>query len=38
MVSEKIFKFHKSLKTYDPRDGASIDTKGLIGRIYVGDY
>ena len=37
MVSEeKIFKFHESLKTFEY--GASIDTKGLIGRIYVGDH
>ena len=40
MVSEeKIFFFHyKSMGANDPRGMASLDSRGLIGRIYVGDH
>ena len=40
-VSEKIFKVFcivKSMETLDPRGGASLDSRDLIGRIYVGDH
>ena len=40
MVSEmKIFKLSnfKSMGANDPRSMASLDPRGLIGRIYVGD-
>ena len=41
MVSEKIFlslSHYKSSGAYDPRGVASLDRRGLIGRIYVGDH
>ena len=41
VVSEKIFKVfshYKSTETLDPRGGASLDPRGLIGRIYVEDH
>ena len=42
MFSEKIFFlsfFHyKSMGANDTRGVASLDPRGLIGRIYVGDY
>ena len=42
MVSEKkIFKsfsHYKSTGVNDPWDMASLDPRGLIGRIYVGDH
>ena len=42
MVSEKkiflSFSHYKSLRVFDPWGMASFDTKGLIGRIYVGDH
>ena len=28
----------KSIETLDPRDGGSLDPRGLIGRIYLGEY
>ena len=30
--------FYKSMRAIDPMDMASLDPKGLIGRIYVGDH
>ena len=41
MVSEKIFKvFHiiSLMGTLDPLGEASLDPRGLIGKIYVGDH
>ena len=41
MVSEKIFlsfSHFKSIGTNDPWGVASLDSRGLIGRIYVGDH
>ena len=41
MVSEKIFlsfSHYKSNGANDPRGLASLDPRGFIGRIYVGDY
>ena len=41
MVSEKkIFGFshYKSMGVNDPSGMASLDPRGLIGRIYVGDH
>ena len=42
MVSEKnfflFFSHYKSMGANDPRDVASLDPRGLIGRIYVGTY
>ena len=42
MVSEKkiflSFSHCKSMRANDPRDVASLDPRGLIGRIYVGDH
>ena len=32
------FSHYKSVGDNDPRDVASLDPKGLIGRIYVGDH
>ena len=40
-MSEKIFlksfSHFQSLKTLGPRDRASLDHRGMIGRIYVGN-
>ena len=38
MVSEKIFLSYKSMGANDPRGMASLDPRGLIGRIYVVDH
>ena len=42
MVSEKKiflrFSHYKSMGANDPWDVASLGTRGLIGRIYVGDH
>ena len=39
MVSEKnIFSHYKSMGANDPQGVASLDPRGLIGRIYVGDH
>ena len=42
MVSEKKiflrFSHYKSMGANDPQDVANLDPRGLIGRIYVGDY
>ena len=41
MLSEKIlliFYHYKSMGANDPRGVASLDPRGLIGRIYVGDH
>ena len=42
MVSEKniclSFSHYKSMGDNDPRGVASLDPRGLIGRIYVGDH
>ena len=42
MVSEKkIFKaflHYKSMETLNPGGGSSLDPRGLIGRIYLGDH
>ena len=41
MVSEKIFlsfSHYKSMGGHDPWGEASLDHRGLIGRIYVGDH
>ena len=42
MLSEKnifLFFYHyKTLGANDPRGGASLDPRGLIGRIYIGDH
>ena len=42
MVSEKISKVYKSMETLDPQGGGwgggSLDPRGLIGRIYIGDH
>ena len=41
MVSGDFFLkfFHcKSMETLDPLSGVSLDPRGLIGRIYVGDH
>ena len=32
------FSHYKSMGANDPRCMASLDTRGLIGRIYVGDH
>ena len=39
MVSEifKVFSQYKSTENLDPLGGASLDPRGLIGRIYVGN-
>ena len=34
----KVFFYYKSMGANDPRGMASLGTRGLIGRIYVGDY
>ena len=31
------FSHYKPMETLDPRGGASLDPRGLIGKIYVGD-
>ena len=33
-----VFFHYKSLETLDTWGGASLDSRGLIGRIYVGDH
>ena len=42
MVSEKkiflSFSHYKSVGAYDPRGVASLDPRGMIGRIYVGEH
>ena len=42
MVSEKkmflIFPHYNSMEANDSRGVASLDPRGLIGRIYVGDH
>ena len=41
MVSKKIFKsfsHYKSMETLDPQGRASLNHRGLIDRIYVGDH
>ena len=45
MVSEKkffkffpLYSYYKSMETLDPLGEASLDPRGLIGRIYVGDH
>ena len=41
MISEKIFlrfSHYKSMEANDPWDMASLDPRGLIGRIHVGDH
>ena len=42
MVSEKkiflCFSHLKSMGVHDPQGVASVDPRGLIGRIYVGDH
>ena len=38
MVSEKIFFHYKSMGANNPRGVASLDPRGLTGRIYVGDH
>ena len=42
MVNEKkiliLFSYCKSLETIDPQGKASLDPRGSIGRIYVGDH
>ena len=35
---EDFFSHYKSMEANDPRDVASLDPRGLIGRIYVGDH
>ena len=32
------FRFHNTCSNIDPRGVAIFDPRGLIGRIYVGDY
>ena len=43
MVSEKIdhiksFSHYKSMETLDPQCGASLDPRGMVGRICVRDH
>ena len=40
MVSENkiFFPHYKSMGANDPRDMANLDSRGIVGRIYVGDY
>ena len=35
---KRFFLHYKSMENLDPRDGGSLDHRGLIGRIYVGDH
>ena len=32
------FSHYKSMGANDPRDVANLDQRGMVGRIYVGDY
>ena len=34
----KVFSHYKSTGAYDPRGMTSLDPRGFIGRIYVGDH
>ena len=33
-----MFSHYKSIETLDPRGGASIDPRGMVGRIYVENH
>ena len=33
-----MFSHGKSMVAYDPRDGATFDHRGMVGRIYKDDY
>ena len=37
MVLEKFFSHYKSMETLDPQGRASLDPRGMVDRIYVGD-
>ena len=32
------FSYYKSMENFDPKGGASLDHRGLIGRIYVDNH
>ena len=42
MVSEKkifqVVSHYKSMGANEPRDLANLEPRGMVGRIYVGDY
>ena len=33
----KVFLHYKSMETLDPQDRASLEPRGVVGRIYVSD-